>query len=256
MLIDGALQLFLGLVESLMLVIPEIIKVAPQIIATVLEAIGEPLLNLFSGLWEGITNIFGPIVSWFGNLFSKAWASIKDKFKSWGAFWSNLWNIIKNKFSTIGSNVGEAISSTVKSGINRLIGWFERTINKIIEKINIAIEMINKVPGLNIRYVDYVNFRRMETGGIVTRPTAAIVGDNGPEAVIPLKNNREWIRSVAAELGNILGFGSGGIVNNSVSNTATTNFTQNIYAPQAPSRLELYRQTKNLLSLAESVKGA
>lgn len=255
-LIDGALQLFLGLVESLTLVIPEIIKVAPQIIATVLEAIGEPLLNLFSGLWEEIKNIFAPIVSWFGNIFSNAWKAITDKFKSWGAFWSNLWNIVKNKFSTIGSNVGEAISSTVKSGINRLIGWFERTINKIIEKINIAIDMINKVPGLNIRYVDYVNFRRMETGGVIKKPTTVLAGENGPEAIIPLKNNREWIRSVAAELGNILGFGSGGIVNNSVSNTATTNFTQNIYAPQAPSRLELYRQTKNLLSLAKSVKGA
>lgn len=212
--------------------------------------------QFFKGLWDTIVTIFENAPEWFSEKFLSVVTKIREKFKDWGKFWSNLWNTIRDKFSTIGSNVGEAISSTVKSGINRLIGWFERTINKIIEKINIAIEMINKVPGLNIRYVDYVNFRRMETGGIVTRPTAAIVGENGPEAIIPLKKNREWLRSVAAELGNILGFGSGGIVNNSVSNTATTNFTQNIYAPQAPSRLELYRQTKNLLSLAESVKGA
>lgn len=210
----------------------------------------------FSKKWTELRETLAKIPEWFSNAFGKAWTKITEKFKSWGAFWSNLWNIVKNKFSTIGSNVGEAISSTVKSGINRLIGWFERTINKIIEKINIAIDMINKVPGLNIRYVDYVNFRRMETGGVIKKPTTVLAGENGPEAIIPLKNNREWIRSVAAELGNILGFGSGGIVNNSVSNTATTNFTQNIYAPQAPSRLELYRQTKNLLSLAESVKGA
>lgn len=257
-LIDGALQLFLGLVESLTLVIPEIIKVAPQIIATVLEAIGEPLLNLFSGLWEGIKNIFGPIVSWFGNLFSKAWASIKDKFKSWGAFWSNLWNIIKNKFTNIGTNIGSAISNSVKSGINRLFGWVESIVNRIIKIINGAIGFINSIPGVEIGYINYVNLPRLKTGGVIKKPTTVLAGENGPEAIIPLKNNREWIRSVAAELGNILGFGSGGIVNNSVSNTntATTNFTQNIYAPQAPSRLELYRQTKNLLSLAESVKGA
>lgn len=220
------------------------------------DGIKQDIGQFFKDLWSDIVTIFQNSPEWFSEKFSSVVTKIREKFKDWGKFWSNLWNTIRDKFSTIGSNVGEAISSTLKSGINRLIGWFERTINKIIEKINIAIEMINKVPGLNIRYVDYVNFRRMETGGIVTRPTAAIVGENGPEAVIPLKNNREWIRSVAAELGNILGFGSAGIVNNSVSNTATTNFTQNIYAPQAPSRLELYRQTKNLLSLAESVKGA
>lgn len=33
----------------------------------------------------------------------------------------------------------------------------------------------------------------MQTGGIVTHPTRALVGENGPEAVIPLKNNTEWL---------------------------------------------------------------
>ena len=39
-------------------------------------------------------------------------------------------------------------------------------------------------------------------------------------------------------------------VASSVSNEKTMNFTQNIYAPQQPTRIELYRQTKNLLALA------
>lgn len=43
---------------------------------------------------------------------------------------------------------------------------------------------------------------------------------------------------------------AGGTVNNSNS-SRSMNFTQNIYAPQQPSRIELYRQTKNLLELAE-----
>lgn len=43
---------------------------------------------------------------------------------------------------------------------------------------------------------------------------------------------------------------SAGTVNNS-SMARTTNFTQIINAPQQPSRIELYRQTKNLLELAE-----
>ena len=34
---------------------------------------------------------------------------------------------------------------------------------------------------------------------------------------------------------------------------ATTNYTQNIYAPKAPSRIELYRQTKNLFDYANAV---
>lgn len=208
----------------------------------------------FSKKWTELRETLAKIPEWFSNAFGKAWTKITEKFKSWGAFWSNLWNIIKNKFTNIGTNIGNAISGSIKSGINRLFGWVENTINRIISLINGAISMINKIPGVGIGYVNYVNLPRLETGGVIKKPTTVLAGENGPEAIIPLKNNREWIRSVAAELGNILGFGSGGVVNNSVSNTATTNFTQNIYAPQAPSRIELYRQTKNLLNLAEMAR--
>ena len=208
----------------------------------------------FSKKWTELRETLEKIPEWFSNAFGKAWTKITEKFKSWGAFWSNLWNIIKNKFTNIGTNIGNAISGSIKSGINRLFGWVENTINRIISLINGAISMINKIPGVGIGYVNYVNLTRLETGGVIRKPTTVLAGENGPEAIIPLKNNREWIRSVAAELGNILGFGSGGIVNNSVSNNTTTNFTQNIYAPQAPSRIELYRQTKNLLNLAEMAR--
>lgn len=257
-LIDGALQLFLGLVESLTLVIPEIIKVAPQIIAAVLEAIGEPLLNLFSGLWEGIKNIFGPIVSWFGNLFSKAWQSIKDKFKNWGSFWSGLWTKITDKFKNIGSNIGGAISGAIKVGINRLFGFIERTINRIFELINGAIWLINAIPGVEIGYINYVQLPRLAKGRVVKKPTAALIGEDGAEAVVPLERNKEWISKVAADMLDALNISSQGnnYSNNSLTNNNTTNFTQNIYAPRQPSRLELYRQTQNLLSLAEAAKGA
>lgn len=37
---------------------------------------------------------------------------------------------------------------------------------------------------------------RMQVGGIVTHPTRALVGENGPEAIIPLKNNTQWLDTV------------------------------------------------------------
>lgn len=36
-----------------------------------------------------------------------------------------------------------------------------------------------------------------------------------------------------------------------INNSKVNNFTQNIYAPQQPSRIEIYRQTKNLLEMAK-----
>lgn len=39
------------------------------------------------------------------------------------------------------------------------------------------------------------------TGGIVTRPTYALIGESGAEAVMPLEHNTGWIRELAQELG-------------------------------------------------------
>ena len=41
---------------------------------------------------------------------------------------------------------------------------------------------------------------RLAKGGIVDRATLAEVGENGREAIIPLENNKGWIKELANEL--------------------------------------------------------
>ena len=100
---------------------------------------------------------------------------------------------------------------------------------------------------------------RLALGGIIQKPTILQAGERGAEAIIPLSQNAAWIKSVALEMLRTL---QGGTVNNnsvqSVTNNKSTdyNFTQVINAPEAPSRLELYRQTQNILALAKAAGGA
>lgn len=67
------------------------------------------------------------------------------------------------------------------------------------------------------------------------------------------KNIQKSLPTAAANnlLGQLQGNASGVAGATNTTNSKVTNFTQNIYAPQQPSRIELYRQTKNLLALAE-----
>ena len=208
----------------------------------------EKLRTGASQAWEAIKNVFSPVVEWFRGKFTEAWTKVKNVFSAGGRIFAGIKDGITSAFKNI-------VNAIIR-GINKVIAVPFNAINKILDKIrNVTIVGIRPFENLISRFT-VPQIPLLEKGGVIRKPTTVLAGENGPEAIIPLKNNREWIRSVAAELSNILGFSSGGIVKNSVSNTATTNFTQNIYAPQAPSRLELYRQTKNLLSLAESVKGA
>ena len=85
------------------------------------------------------------------------------------------------------------------------------------------------------------------TGGIVTRAQARIVGEDGAEAIVPLEKNTHWIDLVASKVAIAM---NSTAVNNSNSSNNTkiiNNFTQNNNSPKSLSRLEIYRQTKNLL---------
>lgn len=205
----------------------------------------------FTSRWNDIKNVFNGVATWFGDKFSAAWTAIKNKFSGWASFWSGLWTSVKNKFKGLGTSIGNAISGSVKSGINKVISGAESAINKGIGLVNSAIGLINKLPGVNIGKVGKVNFPRLATGGVLRKGQVGLLEGSGAEAVVPLERNKQWIRAVAKDMreelmGNRpIGAGS------NINTNKTQNFTQIINAPKQPSRIELYRQTKNLLSLAK-----
>jgi len=54
-----------------------------------------------------------------------------------------------------------------------------------------VIGLVNKLPGIELKTIgwEFPEFaKKMQKGGIVTKPTTAIIGERGPEAVIPLNN--------------------------------------------------------------------
>jgi hypothetical protein len=92
--------------------------------------------------------------------------------------------------------------------INFIIGAFENMANMWIKAINVLIKAYNAIPFVdNVGTLNEISLgrigqaqetatggiggiRMMATGGIVTAPTLAIVGEKGPEAVIPLDRMR------------------------------------------------------------------
>jgi phage-related protein len=98
----------------------------------------------------------------------------------------------------------EGFRNIVNSVINFIIGGFETLANTWIKAINALIRAYNAIPFVdNVSTIESISLgrigaaqeaseggisgiRKMATGGIVTAPTLAIVGEKGPEAVIPL----------------------------------------------------------------------
>lgn len=96
----------------------------------------------------------------------------------------------------------ETFRNVVKAVVNGVASYFEFVANAWVKAINLIIRGINLVkPGKDIPSVGQISIGRMgdaeETGralavpamaqgGIVTSPTLALIGEAGPEAVVPL----------------------------------------------------------------------
>ena len=157
----------------------------------------DTIKGWFSDLWSKIKEIFSPVANFFKDVWNKAYNAVKSVFSPIVDFFGGIWDKIKSKFSKLGTSIGDAISSAVKSGINGVISLIERTINKAISLINGAIKLINLLPGVNVGYVKKLSMPRLAQGGIVDSATIAMIGEQGKEAVVPLENNTEWMDKLA-----------------------------------------------------------
>lgn len=113
------------------------------------------------------------------------------------------WDVVKDKMT----KVWEGIKNVTKSSINFMIGLVEGYVNMWIRAANIIIKALNRIQvnipewvpgiggrsyGINLPTISSIALPRLAKGGIVTRPTVAMVGENGPEAVVPLKEGKSY----------------------------------------------------------------
>lgn len=206
--------------------------------------------DFFAGVWTAIKGKFTSVGTWFKTTFTTAWTNIKNVFSTVGEFFGGIWDTIKSKFTSIGTKVGEAIGGAFKSAINAVLETVENAINAVPDAINGALDVINKIPGVNISHMGYVELPRLAKGGIVDKSMLANIGEAGKEAVIPLERNKAGLKEIARLLANempAIGGASG------KGGDTVYNFTQNNTSPKALSRYDIYRQTKNLIRAVKGV---
>ena len=289
-LIDGAVQLVTSLVEHLPEILLSLIQAAPQILTSIgsalfnaAPALWQSFTKIFSGAWNIIKSVFSAVGSFFSGIFSNAWTAIKNVFSKVGEFFSGIWEGIKKPFQSVVDwfkgvfqNAWEGVKKVFETGGKIFTGIKDGIVTAFKVIVNGIIEGINKVVavpfnGINtalgaLRGLDLWGWKpfewlpelqvpqipKLEQGGVLKRGQVGLLEGNGAEAVVPLDKNKPWIRALASSLLGELKSGGNGTVNNSSSINKEVSFTQIINAPQQPSRIEIYRQTKNLLSYANA----
>ena len=160
----------------------------------------KPVRNFFQGLWNGVKEIFANVGNFFRDKFNSAVTAIKNVISPIVNFFSGIWDKIKAIFNKVGATIGNAITNTVKTAVNGVLSVATRIINGFISAINVAISVINAIPGVHIKKLDRLEVPKMAKGGIVDSATLAVVGEQGKEAIVPLENNTEWIDKLADKI--------------------------------------------------------
>lgn len=221
-----------------------------------------PVKNFFTGMWDGlktgasnawtgIKTVFSHVSDWFKDVFSKAWQKVKDVFSTGGKIFDGIKEGITNAF--------KAVVNALIGGINKIIAIPFNAINDSLDKIrNIEIAGHKPFEGLISRFTVPEIPKLMAKGGIIKRATNTVIGEDGAEAVIPLEKNTGGLKRIAqmlaAELNPQLKIGGlGNAYNNNQQIVNNYNFNQTNNSPQALSRYDIYRQSKNLLQSIKAV---
>ena len=193
-------DLFSGLWDYVQNWWKDVQKVLGTIGGWVNDNVIKPVRNFFQGLWNGVKEIFSNVGNFFRDKFNSAVTAIKNVISPIVNFFSGIWDKIKAIFNKVGATIGNAITNTVKTAVNGVLSVATRIINGFISAINVAISVINAIPGVHIKKLDRLEVPKMAKGGIVDSATLAVVGEQGKEAIVPLENNTEWIDKLADKI--------------------------------------------------------
>lgn len=149
--------------------------------------------NFFVNAWNGITSIFGGIGNWFGDRIEDIINFFKSLPNKVWTFIKSLWDKITGLFKNVGSTVGDAISGAVKGAINSVLKGAVNIINGFISAINLAIGVINAIPGVNIKKLSKLSVPSFDVGtNYVPQDMLAMVHKG--ERITPAKyNNDDWV---------------------------------------------------------------
>ena len=167
-------------------------------VGAVTAAINAVMATSFSALWvaTGAIVILAVIAALVAlqmkfDIFGKAIDGIKAGFLIWWGVVKFVFDAVKTGFgelANLGKAIFDGIGGAFKGVINAVIATLEGGLNFAIKGLNTILDGIDKAAGpwVNFGTIPDVKLPRLAEGGITTGPTIAMIGEKGPEAIIPL----------------------------------------------------------------------
>lgn len=198
---DGVIKAIKPIIDKVKEIFAKIKEIFQALWWAFKEYVWNPIVNKLKGFYN---DHIKPIIDKIKGVFNKVGAWCKERIID-PIVEKITW--LKDKaidiFKKIGTTVVDFISGSVKAVINGLLWSIEKAINGFLKMLNGAIDIINKIPGVDIKKVELLTIPKLAQGGIVNNPgrgVPVIAGEAGAEAVLPLENNTGWMDILADKI--------------------------------------------------------
>ena len=154
-LFDAIIPIVVSILDAIMPILDVVIELAKVLLPVIVELFKSlmPILLPIFKIFEGIATYYAGIIS--GDI----------------------------------SKVGEGLKKIGEGLLNLIMGVFQGLINIAI---GVFEGIVQSIPGFGDTTFERVEFEpvKLATGGIVESPTNALIGEAGPEAVVPLNSDK------------------------------------------------------------------
>jgi len=183
-------EAFIALVEPLMPVLDVLTEILEGVVKPIMMIVGPLIKELSSGLMDAfspIKEIFSDIQGIMGDLLLKA----AINFAVTGV--KSLVDIVGGLVDIFQGDFSEGFHKIIEGVLTMMLKPFQFITDLATGAINAIIGGINNIPGVDINPIEIDLAKSLSgaipfaDGGIVTRPTNALIGEAGAEAVIPLE---------------------------------------------------------------------
>lgn len=246
-------------------VVDSIVTFFSKTVPDALDKLGKGFENLKLNAVKSITNLLTSVGTWVTNMITKANEVGTNFVNKIVEFFAQLPTKAKEKFNEVVTaviNWGSDLKTRAGESAQKLVDAF---LDKVSDMKNAGSALLE---GIWNGISDKVAWLKSKVTGVVDKIKSWFTGSDGFDTHSPskwsesvMKNvmdgfgiggekyNGEAIKSTVSAMKTNLATGvSSTMTSPAVGGGVTNNFNQTIYSPKSLSRLEIYRQSKNLLS--------
>ena len=172
-----------------------------DLIATRFSGFFDGIVGIISSLLEALAGLVEFVAGVFTQDWERAWDGVKDIFWGLGNALNSIWVAATNLIITGLNFLIDKIVNGILDAVQKVISAMSAILAFVGINLNITVPKVNPIP-----FLPAPTLPRFATGGVVTGPTHALIGEAGkPEMVMPLDNSPQmldFINKIADKVSN------------------------------------------------------